>query len=343
MNGHRWTGEELLDHESDCTLSYFDTEVAWRLGRAVLRAADDHEAAVTVRITRGTQVLFHAAMEGTSSDQDAWLRRKINTVDRFGHSSQYVMQNLEKYGDRAFDEFGMSTKEIVLAGGAVPINVEGAGVVGVIAVGGLAGEDDHALAIKALRTVGESLSVPGPGVMQEFAGIPTIRSVDHVAYTVPDLAEAIDFFVRYLGGELIFTDGPFSGDYMRTKLNVDSAASCRLAMVRLGSTINLELFEYEAPDRRLDVPRNSDIGGGHLALYVDDVDLAHQYLSDVPGVVLQEGPNGVDDESPVRGQRWFYFLTPWGMQMEITSDGNGAAYRGLPGARLASPGTWDHT
>jgi catechol 2,3-dioxygenase-like lactoylglutathione lyase family enzyme len=165
--------------------------------------------------------------------------------------------------------------------------------------------------------------------------------VDHVAYTVPDLQQAIDFFVDYLGGELVFEDGPFTGDYLRTKLNVDPAASCRLAMVRMGRTLNLELFEYDAPTRNVSVPRNSDVGGSHLALYVDDADHAWKYLSGVPGVTLQEGPNGVADTSPVSGQRWFYFQTPWGMQMEITSDGNAANYRGLPGARLATPGTWD--
>jgi catechol 2,3-dioxygenase-like lactoylglutathione lyase family enzyme len=342
VNDHRWTPEELLAHEVDCTLGYFDAETAWQLGRAVLRAAADHDQSVTVRVARGTQILFHAAMEGTSTDQDDWLRRKVNTVARFGHSSQYVAQKLEPYGAGAFNEFGMSTTEYVLAGGAVPIHVDGAGIAGAIAVAGLSGEDDHALAVEAVSAVRAS-TYKGTFTAHESSGIPTIRSVDHVAYTVPDLVEAIDFFVRYLGGELAFTDGPFSGDYMRTKLNVDPSASCRLAMIRMGATMNLELFEYQAPDRRVEVPRNSDIGGGHLALYVDDVDLAYEYLTTVPGVIVQEGPNGVAESSPVRGQRWFYFLTPWGMQMEITSDATARGYRGLPGARLALPSTWDYS
>jgi catechol 2,3-dioxygenase-like lactoylglutathione lyase family enzyme len=268
------------------------------------------------------------------------LRRKVNTVVRFGHSSQYVLQHLAGFGDSVYQQFGMDSRDYVLAGGGVPVSLAGSGVVGVVAVAGLSGEDDHLLALDAITTVATATAAGRSG--RDRGGIPSVRSVDHVAYTVPDLDEAVDFFVRYLGGELVFRDGPFAGDYMRTKLNVDPAASCTLAMVRLGLTLNLELFEYDAPERALSLPRNSDIGGSHLGLYVDDVDQAWEYLSTVPGVTLQEGPNGVLDTSPVRGQRWFYFQTPWGMQMEITSDGTGTGYRGLPGASLAAPSTWDY-
>lgn len=174
--------------------------------------------------------------------------------------------------------------------------------------------------------------------------VPTVRSVDHVSYTVPDLEQAISFFVDYLGGELIYRDGPFGRpgeDYMRRKLNVHPDATSLLAMLRMGRDFNLELIQYETAGQRLTVPRNSDVGGSHLALYVDDIDEAHAYLRSVPGVTLLEGPNGVAEDSPVAGQRWFYFLTPWGMTMELTSDPAGNFYSGLPGERMAPPTRWD--
>src|SRR6476646_6318261 len=42
--------------------------------------------------------------------------------------------------------------------------------------------------------------------------IPTLRAVDHCAYTVPDLDEAVQFFVDHFGAELVFYDGPFVDD-----------------------------------------------------------------------------------------------------------------------------------
>ncbi len=174
--------------------------------------------------------------------------------------------------------------------------------------------------------------------------VPTMRSVDHVAYTVPDLDEAVAFFVDHFGAELIFTDGPFAdgeSDSMRRRLGVDPGARCTLAMLRLGQHHNIELFEYDAPDQVRTPPTNSDVGGHHLAFYVDDIDAGYEYVKAIPGVVVHEGPNGVDPAAPVAGQRWFYFRSPWGMQLELTSCAGGDFYDGLPGARVAPPSeTW---
>jgi catechol 2,3-dioxygenase-like lactoylglutathione lyase family enzyme len=171
-----------------------------------------------------------------------------------------------------------------------------------------------------------------------------MRAVDHVAFTVPDLEEAIRFFVDHFGAELIFTDGPFvdqKSDAMRRRLNVDPRARCSLAMIRLGQHHNVELFEYVAPQQQSVPPCNSDVGGHHLAFYVDDIDAGYSYVRSIPGVTVQEGPNGVDADAPVAGQRWFYFQTPWGMQMELTTCSTDGFYRGFPGAAMVEPTrTW---
>jgi glyoxylase I family protein len=70
-------------------------------------------------------------------------------------------------------------------------------------------------------------------------------------------------------------------------------------------------------------PKNSDIGGHHLAFYVDDFDLAYQYLIENKVKVLGEPTLS---KSHSEGQRWVYFLTPWGMQCELVSFPKGKAY-----------------
>lgn len=122
--------------------------------------------------------------------------------------------------------------------------------------------------------------------------VPSLRAVDHVAYTVPDLDEAVRFFVDHFGAELIFFDGPFAdaeSDGMRRRLNVDPSAKCTIAMLRIGKHHNVELFEYQAPDQRTALPRNSDVGGHHLAFYVDDIAAAYEYVRAIPGVVRTAG------------------------------------------------------
>ncbi|XVV02576.1 VOC family protein [Actinosynnema sp. CA-248983] len=171
-------------------------------------------------------------------------------------------------------------------------------------------------------------------------GIPGARAVHHVAYTVPDLDQAVRFFVDVIGAELVYELGPVEdpdGDWMTRKLGVDAKASTRIAMLRLGPVTNLELFEYTAPDQRRELPRNSDWGGHHLAIHVEDVDAAVAYLRDQPGVTVMGEPETIE-EGPITGDRWVYFTTPWGMQMELINLPPGAPFELETDARLYAPG-----
>ncbi|MEW2621593.1 VOC family protein [Streptomyces sp. NPDC048106] len=170
--------------------------------------------------------------------------------------------------------------------------------------------------------VARRLPARAPSLPAPARGIPTATNVDHIAYTVPDLDEAVRFFVDVLGADLLYREDTIRSDgddWMREALNVHPRATADIAMLRLGPVTNLELFQYTAPDQNRIMPRNSDVGGHHLAFYVRDIDAATAYLRRQPGVrVLGDGPRTVAS-GPIEGDRWLYFLSPWGMQMELIS------------------------
>ena len=170
-------------------------------------------------------------------------------------------------------------------------------------------------------------------------GIPGATAVHHVAYTVPDLNQAVEFFTDVIGAELVYRLGPVQdseGDWMTRQLGVAADACAHIAMLRLGPVTNLELFEYTAPDQRQSLPRNSDWGGHHLAIYVNDVDVAVAYLRTQPGVRVLGEPQTIVD-GPIAGDRWVYFLTPWGMQLELINLPAGTPYEQRTPARLYLP------
>ena len=145
-------------------------------------------------------------------------------------------------------------------------------------------------------------------------GIPGLRGTEHVGFTVPDLEQATSFFVDVIGCEYMFELGPFvaEDDWMTKHLNVHPRTVMRrLRFFRCKFGPNFEIFEYEAPDQNPGQPKNSDVGGHHLAFYVDDFDAAVAYLS-AKGVRLL-GERTVRSAGPNAGQTWIYFLSPWGM------------------------------
>jgi len=156
--------------------------------------------------------------------------------------------------------------------------------------------------------------------------LPGLTRVDHIGFTVPDLEEATRFLVDVLGCEYMYTLGPFrdDGDWMTEHLNVDRRAVMQeLHFFRCGGAAIFEVFQYAAPDQRIEQPRNSDIGGHHVALYVEDLDAAVAFLKRRGVKVLGE-PTA--SKGPSFGQRWVYFLAPWGMQFELVSYPNGKAF-----------------
>jgi len=65
------------------------------------------------------------------------------------------------------------------------------------------------------------------------------------------------------------------------------------------------------------------VGGHHVALYVDDFDLALDFVRKQGLRVLGEPTHS---KNASEGQRWVYFLSPWGMQCELVSYPNGKAF-----------------
>lgn len=160
--------------------------------------------------------------------------------------------------------------------------------------------------------------------------LPGLVGTEHIGITVPDLDEAERFLVDVLGCVRVYSLGPFErdDDWMAVHLGVHPRTVMReLRFYRLGTGPNLEVFQYEAADGQAPHPRNSDIGGHHLAIYVHDLDAAVAYLRE-RGVEVMGEPTVSTRHSA--GQRWVYFRAPWGMQLELVSYPQGKAYEKDP-------------
>lgn len=161
----------------------------------------------------------------------------------------------------------------------------------------------------------------------QVRGLPGLAGVDHIGITVPDLAAADRFLVDVIGCEYLYSLGPYrhdDSDWMTEHLGVHPRAVMqRLHFYRCGDRAIFEVFQYSAPDHDATPPRNSDVGGHHVALYVEDLDAAVGHLAAHGVTVLGEPTNS---RGPSAGQRWVYFLAPWGMQFELVSYPDGKAF-----------------
>lgn len=146
----------LLSLETELQFDHFDYDVAWALGCSIVEFAKSRSAGVVVDIRRNGQRLFHAALPGTSADNDDWIERKSRVVDRFGHSSLYMgvlmASGENRFSESTFEEsYRLDASLFAAHGGAFPVGVRGSGVVGTVAVSGLPQLEDHALVVECVR------------------------------------------------------------------------------------------------------------------------------------------------------------------------------------------------
>jgi uncharacterized protein (UPF0303 family) len=134
----------LEAQEEQLVFTRFSNADAWRLGSAMVAAAIERALPVTIDIRRHGQQLFHVALPGTTAENDSWIERKVNVVDRFAAASYLVGRRLEARGIALDEALGVDPRLFAAHGGAFPIRVRDVGVIGTVTVSGLPQADGHA-------------------------------------------------------------------------------------------------------------------------------------------------------------------------------------------------------
>ncbi len=142
---------ELLSQEEELQFREFRNDDALLLGMMLVNRAKADGKSVTVDICRNGQQLFHCALPGTSTDNDAWIRRKNNVVNRYGHSSFYVGTQFRAKNTTFEQSSRLDIDQYAAHGGAFPVIVRNVGVVGTVTASGLPQEEDHRLVVDVLR------------------------------------------------------------------------------------------------------------------------------------------------------------------------------------------------
>ena len=136
----------------------------------------------------------------------------------------------------------------------------------------------------------------------------------HGGITVKDMEASLKFYRDGLQLEVEF-DVINSADYLRTVVAMPFS-EIRIVYLRIPNSGFVELLEYRGVERHSVSARPADFGGGHLCLYVDDIEaisarmqkLGYSSRSDKP-VDIVAGPN--------IGAKVIYMIDPDGYFIEL--------------------------
>ena len=135
--------EYLEEQDRTLVLPRFDRKDAWELGRFLAEKAIVEGYPVVVDVRTASGILFHASLPGATSDNGSWAAKKAATALRFETSTALLAARIQNGGRDLHEPGWLDRATYAVAGGAVPVRVEGVGVVAVATLSGLASDDDH--------------------------------------------------------------------------------------------------------------------------------------------------------------------------------------------------------
>ena len=138
----------IIEHQEQVLVfDAFDNHDALLLGMRLAEQVKESERPVAIRIYLGDVLVFQYTMQGKEEWHYGWAEKKCQMVKATGHSSYYVMLQHEASG--MWQEFEKDETKAFACGG-FPIQVEGRGMVGVVAISGLVDPHDHIEVIRVL-------------------------------------------------------------------------------------------------------------------------------------------------------------------------------------------------
>jgi uncharacterized protein (UPF0303 family) len=146
------TSAELAEEARRLVFAHFTEDTALALGLRLVEIARAGNLPVVINIRTADRCLFHAALPGSAPLNDLWVRRKSATALLFHEASLMVGTRNREKGE-SLAKHGLRPEDHADNGGAVPIRVEGVGVVAVVTVSGLPQVEDHRLAVRGIEAV----------------------------------------------------------------------------------------------------------------------------------------------------------------------------------------------
>ena len=136
----------------------------------------------------------------------------------------------------------------------------------------------------------------------------------HGGITVKDMESSLKFYRDGLQLEVEF-DVINGADYLRTVVAMPFS-EIRIVYLRIPNSGFIELLEYRGLERHSASARPSDFGGGHLCLYVDDVEAIASRLQQLGYASRSAKPVEIV-AGPNIGAKVIYMIDPDGYFVEL--------------------------
>ena len=144
-----FTSKQLLDEEQILKLPSLTNSDATEIGAIAATLGRRRNLPITIEVRIGNWIVYHASLEGSKSENDWWIKRKVAVVTLRHHSTMYERVSAEERGVDWHQENNLPDETHAIHGGALPL-ITDEGFMGILIISGLPQVEDHLLAVEVL-------------------------------------------------------------------------------------------------------------------------------------------------------------------------------------------------
>ena len=144
-----FSSRQLLEEELVLKLHSLSNSDAFEIGEIATTLGNQRGVPITVQVRIGDWIVYHASLEGSKSENDWWINRKVAVVMLKHHSTMYERVFAEERGVDWHKENNLKDETHAIHGGALPLITDD-GFKGILIISGLPQVDDHLFAVEAL-------------------------------------------------------------------------------------------------------------------------------------------------------------------------------------------------
>jgi len=149
MTTGNFISKDLLKEEKILRLSSLTNTDAIAIGEIATTLGKQRRVPIAVQVRIGDWIVFHASLQGSKPENDAWIKRKVAVVELKHHSTMYERISAEERGVDWHKENILQDETHAIHGGAIPL-ITDEGFKGILIISGLPQVEDHLFAVEVL-------------------------------------------------------------------------------------------------------------------------------------------------------------------------------------------------
>jgi uncharacterized protein (UPF0303 family) len=145
-----FSSQQLLQEEQVLMLPSLTNTDCIEIGQIATELATNQSLPIAIQVRLGDWITYHAALPGSSPENDWWINRKARVVKLKQHSTLYERILAQEQGIDWHKENNLLDETHAIHGGGLALKTKDQGFLGTLLISGLPHIEDHLLGVAVL-------------------------------------------------------------------------------------------------------------------------------------------------------------------------------------------------